>query len=643
MCGLVGFFDSAKATGADALRATIERMTDAIVHRGPDGSGLFCNPNCGLALGHRRLAIVDLTDAGRQPMTSADGRWVIVFNGEIYNYEELREALEREGTAPAWKGHSDTEVLLAAVGAWGLERTLQQANGMFAMAVWDEGRHTLSLARDRMGEKPLYYGWQGRTFLFGSELKALTAHPSFERRLDRAAMARYLEFSYVPAPHSIYAGIRKLAPAHFLTIGADDPVGTLPDETAYWTLPSPHPQPMAQAEALARLDTLLRDSVAIRMRSDVPMGAFLSGGIDSSTVVALMQAQSSQPVRTFSIGFAEAGYDESRQAAAVAAHLKTAHTELRVSPADALDAIPTLGRMYDEPFADSSQIPTYLLSKLTRRHVTVSLSGDGGDELFGGYTRYFTFDAAWNRIRRIPSVLRRPAASVFERVPASVWRRMAFIPQRYRREITEARLRKLCLAMRATDGDAYYRSIMRIWQPSEFMAEAALTERQTFWDRHAVGADDAILAMSFLDQGSYLPDDILVKLDRATMATSLEGRIPLLDHRIVEFAAGLPLSMKVENGVGKKLLREVLARYVPSDLIDRRKQGFAIPLQDWLRGPLRDWADTLISDDTTALASHLDMRKLRTVWQRHLGGQDQNERLWNALMLLAWGREWNPV
>lgn len=644
MCGIAGFLHASQSASESELLGTIKRMTDAVAHRGPDGSGYYIDPSNGLALGHRRLAIIDLTDAGRQPMTSHDRRWTIVFNGEIYNFEELRKTLEHQEAVTGWRGHSDTEVLLACISAWGVARTLRQANGMFAMAVWDNLERRLWLARDRMGEKPLYYGWQRGTFLFSSELKALAEHPNFERRLDRAALARYLELAYVPAPHSIYEGIFKIRPAHYITIDAHTPRGFLPRQCPYWQLPRPHAEAFEEGEALDRLGTLLKDAVAMRMRSDVPMGAFLSGGVDSTVIVALMQAQSARPVHTFSIGFQEADFDESGHAAAVAACLGTAHIGLQISAHDALDAIPTLARIYDEPFADASQIPTYLLARLTRRHVTVSLSGDAGDELFGGYARYFTFDDVWRKSRRIPASLRPVTAWLLSRLPLPIWKNLPGIPPKLRREITGPRLRKLSSAIATADRGAYYKSIMRVWDSPYILHENVSQREDAFIEvLNLDDFDDTISGMSYIDQGSYLPDDILVKLDRATMASGLEGRIPMLDHRLVEFAAKLPVALKVKDGTGKWLLRRLLDNYVPRALMERRKQGFSLPLQEWIRGPLRDWGETLLSDEGTPVAMHLDMRKLRRVWRQHQSGEDNGDRLWNALMLLSWSKEWNHI
>lgn len=646
MCGFVGFLNGRDTATAEARKELAAHMASAIAHRGPDGTGSYSDPDAGIALGHRRLSILELSPLGAQPMVSSDGRWIIAFNGEIYNFEEVRRSLEGVFGPLPWRGHSDTEVLVESIARLGIERTLASLNGMFAFAAWDRKLRQLTLARDRVGEKPLYYGWRNGVFLFGSELKALAAHPAFDRKLNQAAIGLYLTYSYVPVPLSIFEGIYKLPPGTYVTIDHDSGAGEQPRAVPYWSLPHPTPTPMQEAEAIEEFDALISDAIRIRMRADVPMGAFLSGGIDSSAVVALMQKQSSHPVRTFSIGFEEAAFNEARHAAEVARHLGTDHLELTVTPRDALDVVPMLPSMYDEPFADSSQIPTYLLAKLTRQHVTVALSGDGGDEIFSGYTRYFVFQSLWGRLSRVPRPLRLAAAHALPRVPLALWRGAAAIaPHPALQAVNPHRMRRLADAIGAASGHEFYQQLVVFWSASDVLTQpVALPE--VFFDRFHIERDFAhpVLGMSYVDLGSYLPEDILVKVDRATMATSLEGRIPLLDHRIIEAAARLPMDLRIRNGVGKWLLRRVLDRYVPHELIDRPKQGFAIPLEDWLRGPLKDWTADLINDRSTVIGDMLNHTEIGRVWADHAAGRDnQSYRLWIVLMLQAWAREWRPL
>jgi asparagine synthase (glutamine-hydrolysing) len=583
-----------------------------------------------VALGFRRLAIIDLSPAGHQPMLSASGRYVGTLNGEIYNFEELRGELRAEGLAPEFRGHSDTEVMLAAFDAWGVERAVARFNGMFAIAVWDRETRLLHLVRDRMGVKPLYYGFAGRTFIYGSELKALRRHPDFNARLNRAALRFYLRFMYVPAPFSIYDGIAKLMPGTILTF---DPATAQTRTTVYWSARDAaiegtrHRFRGSEEEASRELEVLLRDSIKIRMVADVPLGVFLSGGVDSSLVTALMQAESASPVRSFSIGFADTAYNEAPFAAAVARHLGTEHTELTVHERDAIDLIPRLPEMYDEPFADSSQIPTHLVSALARRSVTVSLSGDGGDELFGGYNRYFIGQRLFRVTEKIPRAVRPLLGRALRMLPPRGW---DFVSRR--RRLGE-RVHKVSRALSAGDPDAMYFELVSHWPDIVLGGDTA--EAPVVVSTPPV--DDPIERMMFFDQISYLPDDILAKVDRASMAASLESREPLLDYRLVEFAWRLPLSMKVGGGQGKRVLRRVLDRYVPRTLIERPKMGFGIPLDAWLRGPLRAWAESLL--DATAIAKHglLDPAPIRTKWQEHLSGRgDWQHHLWAVLMLQAW-------
>ena len=643
MCGIAGFLGPAGSTSSADLAAIARAMGQAIAHRGPDDCGVWADAGRGLALAHQRLSIIDLSPQGHQPMTSPSGRFVMILNGEIYNYPQLRAELEQAGRAPAWRGRSDTEVLLAACEAWGIEGALQRANGMFAIALADLTDEQLVLVRDRMGEKPLYYGWQGRHFLFGSELKALRAHPQFEQRLETRALPSYIRFGYVPAPLSIYAGIHKLAPGTMLRVGLRERRSVTAQ--AYWQLPLPTgagaPTPQAAVE---RLHTLLRDAIKCRMHSDVPLGAFLSGGIDSSTVVALMQEQASRPVHTYSIGFREQSYDESAHARAVAAALGTEHRELYVSAADALAVVPLLPQLYDEPFADSSAIPTFLLSKLTRAHVTVALSGDGGDELFGGYVRYLRGRALLRLYRTAPRGLRAAAATVLDALSGQRWDRLsARGPRSLAVAITSDRLAKLAQVLPLSGHRELYARLVSQWPDPAVVTGGTPSEPGLAENERLAGSIGCPISwMMHIDQLTYLPDDILVKVDRASMAVALEARVPYLDHRVVEFAVSLPLDMKLRGGRGKWLLREILARYLDPRLTGRPKQGFGIPIAEWLRGPLREWAEELLSPRALAASGLLDPTPVRQVWEAHLAGRNYEHRLWVILMLQAWLRAAAP-
>jgi asparagine synthase (glutamine-hydrolysing) len=629
MCGLTGFLGAPRP--AEELRSIVHGMSDAIVHRGPDDRGDFVDPQAGLALGFRRLAIVDLSAAGHQPMTSASGRYVIVFNGEVYNFERIRQELRAEGAAPEFRGHSDTEVMLAAIEAWGIERAVQSFIGMFAFALWDTRERVLHLVRDRMGVKPMYYGFAGGTFFFGSELKALRRHPGFHPAMDRAAVAAYLRFLYVPTPLSIYEGIHKQKPGTIVTLAAG---ATGVWTTTYWSAAEAAERGVASRfpgtaeEAATALDSLLRDAVAMRMVADVPLGVFLSGGIDSSLVTALMQAQSAQPVKTFTIGFNEGGYDEAAYAAAIARHLGTAHTELYVSPRDAMDVIPRLPQMYDEPFADSSQIPTYLVSAMARNHVTVSLSGEGGDEVFGGYRRYFEGQRVLRTFGRVPGPLRRAIGRAISAVPPRGWDRLLA----WRQPQSGTQMAKLARVLGAPQLDDFYYDVVSHWDESVVIG-ASTAARATV----PRSLRDPVEQMMLLDQITYLPDDILAKVDRASMAASLEAREPLLDHRVVEMAWSLPVSMKVHGGTGKKILRDVLDRYVPRELIDRPKMGFKVPIGAWLTGPLRDWAESLLDERRLREQQLLDPAAIRSVWSDlNSGRTSSHDHIWAVLMLQAW-------
>ncbi|HRN50099.1 MAG TPA: asparagine synthase (glutamine-hydrolyzing) [Anaerolineales bacterium] len=635
MCGICGYLQPGGAPSAQ-LEQNISRMANAIRHRGPDDDGVWVDPQNGLGLGFRRLAILDLSPLGHQPMASADERYVITFNGEIYNYQELRAELQQLGHT--FKGHSDTEVMLAAFGQWGIRPAVERLNGMFAIALWDSHERLLYLIRDRLGVKPLYYGWNQGRFFFGSELKALKAHPEFASDINRFAMGQYLRFGYVPAPDSIYTGIHKLQPGSILVVGAQSRDNT--PET-YWKLDrvgATNGHPRDENQALAELEELLLESVRLRMIADVPLGAFLSGGVDSSVIVALMQAQSSRPIKTFTIGFHEQRYNEAPYAKQIANHLGTEHTELYVTPEEAMAVIPKLPQMYDEPFSDSSQIPTYLVSQLARRDVTVSLSGDGGDELFLGYNRYLWARNIWGSIKWLPRPARAGLAQLTKLLPAA--RVDALVAGAGLRSMVPQlgdKLQKLGSVLAHDGPEAVYEHLVTLWpNPTELMDTSGF-ENNARRKWNYAGDQSFAEWMSWLDIHTYLPDDILVKLDRASMAVSLEGRVPLLDdHRVVEFAAKLPHSLKHRQGKTKWLLRKLLYKYVPAQLVERPKMGFGVPIDSWLRGPLHEWAEDLLGEDKLR-QSGLNPTPIRQRWQEHVsGGRNWQYHLWNVLMFQAW-------
>ena len=611
MCGIVGFVEPVGFNAVEAS-AVLKNMVEALRHRGPDDSGEWVDGKAGVALGHRRLSIIDLSIAGHQPMASSSGRFLIAFNGEIYNHLELRKKI---GAWP-WRGHSDTETLLAAIQEWGLDRALQESSGMFALAVWDRSSGTLSLARDRMGEKPLYYGWQGRSFVFASELKALRLHPDFVGDIDRVALSQYVRRGYVPTPRSMFAGIKKLVPGSILQIEANSRSGDLPSPRPYWSLDEIIEHRREQQfkggadEAVVQFEALLSAAIKQQQIADVPLGAFLSGGIDSSTVVALMQAMAGRPVKTYTIGFKEESYDEAAHARAVAHHLQTEHTELYVTPEDAMEVIPSLPRIYDEPFADISQIPTILVSRLARRDVTVALSGDGGDELFCGYGHYQQTVKSWARLSRIPL----PVRSALQQI----------LPNG-----------ALAEGIASKNIGGFFQFMNSQWKGFPNLVRG---------DGHTSLPDsapevllDAKERMMYADGLNYLPDDILVKVDRAAMSTSLETRVPMLDHRVVEFAWRLPIEYKFRDGITKWPLKQVLYQYVPEKLVNRPKMGFGVPLEHWLRGPLKEWAEDLLAEDRLKSEGFFDPAAIRAEWVTHLSGKkNRHYGLWTILMFQSW-------
>jgi asparagine synthase (glutamine-hydrolysing) len=635
MCGIAGFIDTEMSL--DDKKMNLSTMLQSILHRGPDDAGTWLDTQHGVALGHRRLSIVDLSPAGHQPMTSACGRYVIIFNGEIYNHHALRQTVlqrtstvleqlsKTDQTRNVWRGHSDTETLLACLTAWGIEKTLQATVGMFALALWDKQTNTLTLARDRIGEKPLYYGWQNGAFLFGSELKALRAHLAFVGKTDWHAASTFLRLNYIPAPHSIYQGIFKLMPGTYLQLKpADIAQKTLPAPVAYWSLAQAtlqgeqNPFKGSFNDAVDALEVLVRQAVQLQSVADVPVGAFLSGGIDSSTVVAMMQSATTSKVTSFSIGMPDAKMDESKHAAAVARHLGTNHVEHIIQPREALDLIPRLSEIWDEPFADSSQIPTYLLSQLAKQYVTVALSGDGGDEIFLGYQQYALYQKLW-RTRNLGKL---PWQAVFNAVTPFLKHTNASAFLHRSKSVTQAWQQPSA------------QMLSRFWFDRYRQGAVPLTEQKGVKVRDIPELGDAASTAALWDVSTYLPDDIMVKVDRAAMANGLETRAPLLDHRIIEFAYSLPLNYKLHNGVGKKVLKSVLYRHIPKNLVDRPKMGFSIPLAEWLKKELRPWAEDIIHNSTVN-CEYIDKSMILSMWKEHLSGKFvHTERLWGVLSLL---------
>jgi asparagine synthase (glutamine-hydrolysing) len=640
MCGFSGFLSDNCVTASE-WPMLLRRMGESISHRGPDDSGIWIDAEVGIGLVHRRLSVVDLSPAGHQPMQSNSERYVLVFNGEIYNHLDLRCKLEHI----AWRGHSDTETLLAGFDAWGIRGTIERTIGMFAIAVWDRQANILTLVRDRIGEKPLYYGWQGDTFLFGSELKALRVHPAFQAEVDRGALCLQLRHDCIPAPYSIYKGIAKLRPGHLLTVSLQQ---REPNMVTYWSGAQVAASGVANVftgsaiQAVDELETLLKDAVRQQMMADVPLGAFLSGGVDSSTVVALMQAQSTRPVKTFTIGFEEEGYNEAVHAKAVAQHLGTEHTELYVTPEQAMAVIPRLPTLYDEPFSDVSQIPTFLVSQLARQHVTVSLSGDAGDELFCGYNRYQMTAELWHKLSMLPVPVRKLFAQGITRISPQLWNRLAAALPRFARSanIGDKLHKGANVLTSGSAGELYHRLVSSWDDPASVVINGVEPATLLTDDVPDLPGLDQIQHMMALDMLTYLPDDILVKVDRVAMGVSLESRVPLLDHRVVEFAWCLPQSMKLRDGQTKWALRQVLYRHVPKKLIERPKMGFSVPIDSWLRGPLRDWAESLLDEERLRREGYFHPAPIRQMWAEHLSGRRNFAfSLWNVLMFQAWFEE----
>ena len=644
MCGIVGFIDNG---GIDQEKAFAlgKKMMNAISHRGPDKGGVWCESSEGLVLAHRRLSIVDLSDAGDQPMMSSHGRYVIVFNGEIYNHLAIRKQLDAEGLAPTWSGHSDTETILAAVEAYGLEKSLQKFVGMFAFALWDKKQRSLYLARDRVGEKPLYFGEQDNILFFSSELKALRKHPNFVSEVNRDALCLYLRHNYIPQPHTIYKNVFKLPPGNFVKLEkAAEP-------KPYWSLVDVisnnyKTNTLSDNENLEILENALKEAVRLQMQSDVPLGAFLSGGVDSSLIVALMQEQSSKPVKSFSIGFENKEFNEAPFAKAVASHFQTDHHELYVTSKQARDVITELPKLFDEPFSDSSQIPTYLVSKLAKQHVTVALSGDAGDELFGGYNRYHFGSDVYNKMSIFPRAFRQLISSSVTTFSPTTWTNAfnpvnSLLPKKIKQKNFGDRLHKFCEILGVESENEFYRILISHWSnPNSLVKGGREPENSITISRDFLEGLPFAEQMMFFDTLTYLPDDILVKVDRASMGVSLETRAPFLDHRIIELAWQLPLHLKINNGQGKYCLREILFKRIPRSLIERPKMGFGVPLADWIRGPLYDWSEHLLDENRLKQSGYFDVKQIRAKFSEHISGKrNWQYHLWDILMFEAWRDE----
>lgn len=664
MCGIAGIFIAGNNNqGSLNTELIVNRMLDSLAHRGPDDRGVWVGEQSRLVLGHRRLSIIDLSPLGKQPMSSASGRYQIVFNGEIYNFKKIREELEKYGII--FRGHSDTEVLLAAIEHWGIDSAIKKTEGMFAIAIWDTRNKTITLVRDRLGEKPLYYGWVENNFVFASELKAFTKFSGWVGEINREALSLFMRFGYIPEPYSIYTGVYKLTPGCSITFRATDisdknfspvplnEINNLKRPCQYWSVKKTAEENirsgknLSETEAIEQLDLVLSEAVKDQMVADVPLGAFLSGGIDSSTIVALMQKQSIKPVNTFTMGFDVEEYDEAVFARDIAKHLKTNHTEMYVSGYDALNVIPDLPTIYDEPFSDSSQIPTYLVSELARKHVTVSLSGDGGDELFAGYNRYLWSEKVWNRIKGVPSPLKElisklmliPSTHSLDKTYNLL---KAVLPERLQQNHPGYKIHKLAKILNNSSVDEMYLNLMSYWNnPLDIVKGCSEPESVITSTNYLDKNQDKMNDMLYWDLTSYLPGDNLVKLDRASMAVSLETRVPMLNHRVVELAWKLPLSMKVRNGKGKWILRQVLYKYVPEELMDRPKRGFSVPIGEWLRGSLRDWAEDLLDYKKLDEEGYLNPEPIHKIWKEHIAGNRNCQmQLWPVLMFQAWHRHY---
>jgi len=645
MCGIAGFI--ANSQNKLELKSIVKKMVDMISHRGPDDTGIWVDESSQVVFGHKRLSILDLSMAGHQPMHSKCCRYSIVFNGEIYNHNDIRNKLQEDNEQLLeWNGHSDTETLLAAFESWGIEKTLNECVGMFAFALWDKEAGTLTLARDRLGEKPLYYGWQGNTFMFASELKALKVHPDFTCEIDRNSLTLFLRYNYVPAPYSIYKGISKLPPGSYVQLSINNK--ELTSVTPYWSLSEAafngqsKPLNCNDDEAVSLLENCLGSAVEEQLISDVPLGAFLSGGIDSSLIVSLMKARSSQPVKTFTIGFDDSDYNEAIYAKAVAKHLGTEHSELYISPQDALDVIPQLPLTYDEPFADSSQIPTFLVAKMASSNVKVALSGDGGDELFGGYNRYIWSRSIRNKTNWMPKSALQVLGLSLGKISAPTWDKInnsfsGLLPSQYKVTQMGDKVHKVARQLTVKSDFDLYRGLVSQWQnPADVVIGGHEPDLQIISESSEKMFKDIEHRMMFMDASTYLPDDILCKVDRAAMASSLETRVPLLNHNVLELAWQLPLHMKIRDGQGKWILRKLLYKYVPQELIDRPKQGFALPIDAWLRGPLREWAENLLEESRLLNEGFFHPEPIRTAWEEHLKGNNMHNQLWGILMFQAW-------
>ena len=644
MCGIAGVLHSKATLSNDQLRDVVKKMGGSLTHRGPDDSGEWVDEQSGIALGHQRLSILDLSQAGHQPMISNNQRFVLSYNGEIYNFNEIRMNLENAGVK--FRGHSDSEVLLESIAHFGFEKTLPMLNGMFAFALWDREECSLILTRDRVGKKPLYYGYCNGAFLFGSELKSLRVHPNFDAEIDRAALGQFIQFSWLNGPSTIYKHIKKLNPGSYLKMTRANLAGYY-NPQKYWSMKkiaeygSSNPYSNSYLESVDELDKLLRESVALRMTADVELGALLSGGIDSSLVVSMMQSQSTKKIKTFSIGFYESSHNEAEFAKKIAQHLGTDHAELYVTPKECMDVIPKLPEIYDEPLGDASQIPTFLVSKLVSRKTKVVLSGDGGDELFAGYSHYFRCLKHWERQKTIPPALRPFAATMLSALANLFWiffcQKQTIYSNRGWKSIGE-KLEKRSNRINAVSSQELFMQMLKKHNNIEQLVCGSQNNNSMYSDKSVQLNDpEPLLNMMFMDMVCYLPDDILVKLDRASMASSLEARCPLLDARIIEFAWRLPITAKINENGGKRILRDVLARYIPKTLTERKKMGFGVPVGKWLRGPLKEWAEELIDPVKLKNQSYLNSTDVRKLWDQHQSGwRNRDDVLWSILMFLAW-------